>query len=171
PLGGGILAAPSSELEARLPEVSSTVELAFRYLLTNPGISTCISGMTETSEVEMNAGIASNFQPLSEEEMEGVQKVIAHYEALSDPFCTYCSYCKPCPRNVDIPQILRVMNVAKVYGLEEWAINRYKQVKAFGWGAERCVECGECIGKCPNAIDIPERLKEALALLEPAENP
>ncbi len=119
----------------------------------------------------MNAGIASNFQPLSEEEMEGVQKVIAHYEALSDPFCTYCSYCKPCPRNVDIPQILRVMNVAKVYGLEEWAINRYKQVKAFGWGAERCVECGECIGKCPNAIDIPERLKEALALLEPAENP
>jgi hypothetical protein len=168
PLGGGILAAPSLEFEALQPVTSSsTVDLAFRYLLSNPGITTCISGMTKMSEVEENARIASDFKPLTEGEMEDVQRVINHYEALSDPFCTYCSYCKPCPNNVDIPQIFRLVNSAKVYGLQEWAINRYKQVKAFGWGAERCVECGECLGKCPNAIQIPERLKESKAILEP----
>lgn len=172
PLGGGILAAPSLEFETLLPATSSsTVDLAFRYLLSNPGITTCISGMTEMSEVEENARIASDFKPLTEEEMEDVQRVINHYEALSDPFCTYCSYCKPCPNNVDIPQIFRLVNFAKVYGLEEWAINRYKQVKAFGWGAERCVECGECLGKCPNAIQIPERLEESKAILEPHARP
>jgi predicted aldo/keto reductase-like oxidoreductase len=168
PLGGGILAAPSSELQPLLPETSSSpVELAFRYLLSNPGITTCISGMTKISEVEENARIADNFKPLTKEEMDDIQKLINHYEALSDPFCTYCSYCKPCPQNVDIPQILRLVNFVKVYGLGEWAANRYKQVKAFGWGAERCVECGECIGKCPNNIQIPEQLKESKTILEP----
>jgi predicted aldo/keto reductase-like oxidoreductase len=168
PLGGGILAAPASDFYALLPSISSSpVELAFRYLLSNPGIATCISGMTRISEVEENARIAGNFQPLTEEEMEEVQNLVNHYEALSDPFCTYCSYCKPCPQNVDIPQILRLVNFAKVYGLGEWAVNRYRQVKAFGWGAELCVECGECIGKCPNAIQIPERLKESRTVLEP----
>ena len=34
-----------------------------------------------------------------------------------------------------------------------------------GAGADQCTECGECLPKCPQAIDIPERLKEAHAFL------
>jgi predicted aldo/keto reductase-like oxidoreductase len=32
-------------------------------------------------------------------------------------------------------------------------------------GADACIECGECIPKCPQAIPIPDKLREAHELL------
>ena len=65
-------------------------------------------------------------------EMGNLERILEHYEALSDPFCTYCGYCTPCPNNVDITQIFRLVNLTKVYGLGDWARKRYQTVKSFG---------------------------------------
>jgi len=33
--------------------------------------------------------------------------------------------------------------------------------------AQACIECGECLEKCPQHIDIPEWLKKAHEVLRP----
>ncbi len=63
PLGGGVLDTPVEKLRDLVPSTSSQVEMAFRYLLSIPGVTTPISGMTRMSDIEENASIASAFQP------------------------------------------------------------------------------------------------------------
>jgi len=165
PLGGGILATPSEQLQALVPKTKiSTVELAFRYLLSNPGITTCISGMTKMADVEKNAGIASGFIPLTAAEMADIQKVPEHYKEMGNRFCTGCGYCVPCPNGVEIPSIFKLANYARVYGLKGWARESYQRMDA-SKRADNCKECGECEEKCPNSISIREQLKEAKTLL------
>jgi len=167
-LGGGVLASPSPQLRALLPKTSkSTVELAFRYLLSNPGITTCLSGMTRMSDVEENARVAGNAQPLTAEEVGDIQEVLDHYRELGDRYCTGCGYCTPCPNGVAIPEIFRLVNYYKVYGIGDWARDRYRRIaRRQGQGADRCQECGECEEKCPNDIPVREQMKEARTLLE-----
>lgn len=170
PLGGGILGIPIEDLRKLIPEASSQVELAFRYLLSIPGITTPISGMTRMSDVLENAKIASEYKPLSAGEMKKVQSVALNYIALTERFCTGCGYCQPCPQGVRIPQIFRLMNINSVYGVENWAKEQYntrlRRGGPFGKGsADLCIQCGQCEEKCPQKISIRDELKKAHAML------
>ncbi len=170
PLGGGILGIPIEDLRKLIPEASSQVELAFRYLLSIPGITTPISGMTRMSDVLENARIASEYKPLSASEMKKVQRVAHNYIALTERFCTGCGYCQPCPQGVRIPEIFRLMNINSVYGVENWAKEQYntrlRRGGPFGKGsADLCIQCGQCEEKCPQKISIRDELKKAHAVL------
>jgi predicted aldo/keto reductase-like oxidoreductase len=172
PLGGGILGIPIEELRKIIPGTSSQVELAFRYLLSNPGITTPISGMTRMSDVEENTKIASEYKPLSVSEMSQVEKFVEQYSSLMEKFCTGCGYCQPCPQGVRIPDIFKLMNISNMYGVKKWATAQYARMLAGGsfgrGGANLCIQCGLCEKKCPQNISIREDLKKAHALLTSA---
>jgi predicted aldo/keto reductase-like oxidoreductase len=51
-----------------------------------------------------------------------------------------------------------------MFGTLEQARKQYATDLA-GKSADACVECGECVPKCPQGIDIPARLKEAQNML------
>ena len=72
----------------------------------------------------------------------------------------------PCPQGVSIPDIFSAYNDASLKGaFEEGAPKTvsadYIKLKKDGKGADKCVGCGLCATKCPQHIEIPERLKEA----------
>ncbi len=167
PLGGGILGTPIDKLRDLIPQTSSQVELAFRYLLSIPGVTVPISGMTRMSDVEENTRIASEYEPLSADEMAKIKEVIGTYSALMEQFCTGCGYCQPCPHGVRIPEIFRLMNFYKIYGIEDWARQEYERLRFghFRGSVDLCVECGECEEKCPQKISIRDELKKAHTLL------
>ena len=171
PLGGGLLGTPIDKLQGLIPSTSNQVELAFRYLLSIPGVTTPISGMTRMSDVEENARIASEYEPLSANEMERITEVIGQYSSLLTRFCTGCGYCQPCPCGVRIPEIFNLMNFYRVYGVEEWARQGYERLQSsrFHGSADLCVECGECEEKCPQKINIRDELKTAHTLLTAAD--
>ena len=167
PLGGGILGAPIEKLDNLIPDTRNQVELAFRYLLSVPGVTTPISGMMRRSDVEENAKIADEFKPLSQSEMTRLKEVIGKYAGLMEQFCTGCGYCQPCPHGVRTPQIFRLMNFYSVYGVKDWAKRQYAPMRS---GASRgsidsCIQCGDCEKKCPQKIPIREELKKAHELL------
>jgi hypothetical protein len=167
PLGGGVLGTPIEKLQEIIPGTRSQVELAFRYLLSIPGVTTPISGMTRMNDVEENARIASEAKPLSSDEMEKAKEVIDRYSDLVEQFCTGCGYCQPCPQGVRIPTIFRLMNFYAVYGVKDWAKEQYNFQRTFvpKGSADLCIECGECEEKCPQKIMIREDLKKAHKLL------
>ena len=79
-----------------------------------------------------------------------------------------CGYCIPCPNKVNIPRNFELMDLYRVWGLRELARQGYAQLvdpECGGLQAGACKECGKCLPKCPQHIDIIEQLKETHAAL------
>ncbi len=173
PVGGGRLGMPSHKLQSVLPGISSTVELALRFVISNPAVTTAMSGMSTMEQVEENCRIAANAGPLSEEERLAVLKMLDENRRLAELYCTGCGYCMPCPQGVGIPQCFEAMILEKVWGLTQLAKNKYRQIQEgkVKWqdmvvkAADACVECGQCEEKCPQNIPIIQQLKETHATL------
>ncbi|MCH7501699.1 MAG: 4Fe-4S dicluster domain-containing protein, partial [Nitrospinae bacterium] len=80
-------------------------------------------------------------------------------------FCTYCTDCLPCPENINIPEILRFRNLLEGYDMQTYGKYRYNMLGGKGhWFpgnfATACTECGDCLPKCPEKLEIPKLLKE-----------
>jgi predicted aldo/keto reductase-like oxidoreductase len=77
----------------------------------------------------------------------------------------------PCPHGVGIWAVLLLAAAARVLGLVEGARVEYAKFEK-EWpfdsfkDATYCVECGECLEKCTQGIDIPSELKKAHELLK-----
>lgn len=173
PVGGGRLAAPSQAIMKMIDKpVASTAELALRFVLSNPGVSAALSGMNTIQMVEENTATASIEKPLTPEERRQILAALEEKKKLSNLYCTGCGYCMPCPNGVDIPRNFELVNYYRLYGLDQYAKNRYMRLGQKmvedepkpAW-AEACQECGECEDKCPQNIKVREQLKEAHTLL------
>ncbi|AUS96031.1 aldo/keto reductase [Clostridium thermosuccinogenes] len=170
PVGGGRLGSPSEVIRNLLPgKVSSSPEVALRFVLSNPGVSCALSGMSTIEMVEENARIASNESPLSEAEVAAIKASMEENRRMAGLYCTGCNYCMPCPQEVNIPLNFQLMNYHRVYGLTEHAREQYKKIGTVDWmkgkKAEECVECGLCEEKCPQKLKIREQLKETAKAL------
>jgi len=170
PVAGGRLAASSPVIQRLLEgRTVSTPELALRFVLANKNVSCALSGMNTIEMVEQNAAAASLDTPLTEEELERINKAMEENQRLADLYCTGCDYCMPCPNGVNIPLNFRLMNYHRVYGLTEYAREQYKKIGTVeelkGKRAEDCIECGICETKCPQKIEIRKQLRETAAAL------
>lgn len=170
PMGGGRLGTPTELMEI-LPTGTSTAsaETALRFVFSNPNVDIALSGMNSFQMIDENIKTADNLTPLSAEELAHIDQVVAEKKKLSDLYCTACNYCMPCPAGLNIPEIFRIYNHHRVYGITEYArkqyaligIDQYMQFK----NAEECIECGLCEEKCPQQLKIREELKKAHATL------
>ncbi len=173
PVAGGRLARPSKVIEEMLPEgVSTSAELALRFVLANPNVSTAVSGMEDISMVEENIDTASRPEPLSQIEHDKIKATTEELKALAQLYCTNCGYCMPCPHDVNIPANFQLMNYYRVYDLKDYAREVYQKMEdgerfvPQGKTAEHCIECGECLDKCPQNIEIIDQLKEVKEALK-----
>jgi len=168
PIAGGRLAQTNEEIQRlRAGIAKSTPEIALRFVISNPHVSTALSGMNAMEQVEENAATASRTEPLTPEEKLQVLESVEENKKLADLYCTGCGYCMPCPNGVDIPTNFLYMNYYKVYGLKDYARQQYATLKEKSledmdvpsW-ADTCIECGECEPECPQEIPIIKQLQE-----------
>ncbi len=163
PIGGGRLISPS-EIYQKVTGAKSTAEAALRFVLSNSGVSTAMSGMNSREQLEENTATVSREEPLTKEEGEQIDKIQKKNSELLNLYCTGCSYCMPCPNGVNIPGNFTALNLLKVHGLPELARKTYERLDS--GKAKYCKNCSQCIGKCPQHIDIPRRLKEVKETFE-----
>jgi hypothetical protein len=167
PVGGGRLSGMPPEVAQRFGvEVRSSVELALRFVMTNPNVDVALSGMSTMQQVEENAAIASNGLPLSAAEQEGISAAMEENRRMAELYCTGCNYCAPhCPQGIAIPKIFELMNYQRVYGITDFAREGYKAIGNKPWSpghnAGECIECGVCEDYCPQKIGIRRQLKES----------
>ena len=163
PVGGGNLVEQSQIFHDMSQGNMTTVELALKFVLSQPGVSVALSGMENMQMVQDNIEYVSRFTPLNADEKVRVDKMLDEISEIAKLYCTGCDYCMPCPRGIKIPHLFNIMNLYRGYKLEARARERYRDVgekEYAGAPPSACVECGLCEKKCPQKIKIIEQLKE-----------
>ena len=162
PVKGGGLVKYNDEIEKLFYDYNdkdSIASWAFRWAGSLPNIRVILSGMSTMEQVEDNIKTFSNFKPLNEDEQNIIKRVRREILDLSKVDCTSCNYCMPCPHGVDIPGNFGLYNGYSMYendGYTKWAYGSMQKAEK---SANICTECGECIPKCPQQIDIPTDLQ------------
>lgn len=142
-------------------------EWALRWIWNHPEVTIVLSGMNEESHIEENLKIASEANPnsLTDTELNLVKRAEQKYRQLMKTACTGCRYCLPCPSGVDIPGCFEIYDNFYLSGNESEAKLMYAakpggiirgDVPGY---ASQCIQCGQCVEKCPQHLDIPSLLE------------
>lgn len=138
---------------------------AFDYVWQLEGVQLVLSGMSTMEQVVENVESAKNHDSqMSENDLAIVKEVAQFYHDNTKVPCTACNYCMPCPFGVDIPGVFSIYNNGARFENIEGVKWRYSAMKEKN--AEACTQCGVCIEKCPQFIQIPDKLAEADSALK-----
>ncbi len=115
------------------------------YTLSQPGVATTLVGVNNVAELERDLAFFTaaegekDFAPLIQDLQRGREGT-----------CVYCNHCLPCPARIDVGAMLRLYATAR-RGLSEQLQAEYDALPA---RASDCVECGECVERCPFGVDV-----------------
>ena len=168
PVKGGKLAAFNEEAAKPFKEYSdaSLASWALRWVGTLPGVKVILSGMNDEQQVIDNLNTFNNFKPLNDDEQKRVAVVREMIKKATKVGCTACEYCMPCPAGVMIPRNFSIYNDYAMYKNIDYTSWRYEDIKNNNGGPDVCVECRMCVDKCPQHIDVPEKLKDMIKDLD-----
>ncbi|MCK5793443.1 MAG: aldo/keto reductase [Anaerolineales bacterium] len=187
PVKGGTLANPPTEAVEVMDSSSvqrTPVDWALQFIWNKPEVATVLSGMSNMQQVVENCDSAerSGINTLSGEENQVIDRLAGIYRKNILVPCTACEYCMPCPHGVNIPQNFAILNNVSLESgsLRRWRLGRsYKKLvgnpdivdkKNPNGNALICTECGVCVEKCPQEINIPVELEKVHAILGKRES-
>ena len=169
PLRNGFLVRPPERVQAVLdaaPVRRPPVEWAFDYLWNKPEVSVVVSGMGSMDNVRDNLAYAGRSAPgmLDAGDRAVIGRAAAAYRASPGAIpCTGCYNCIPCPRNVAIGYLFNMVfnqykadgNKARAHRLVNYSMSPVQR----GDKPQACNDCGQCLPKCPQGINIPAELR------------
>lgn len=163
PVKGGNLVKLPDEARAVFDKLhgGSPAGYAIRFAAGFDGIRMVLSGMSSLEQMEDNISYMKDFQPLSKEEQEAVQKVTEIFQSQNMIQCTACRYCTAgCPKHISIPDLFACMNVKKIFN--DWNTDYYyNNVHTVNNGkASDCIKCGKCEKACPQHLPIRKLLED-----------
>ena len=162
PVRGGYLATIDSERAKPFLELEpqrSIASWAIRWVESLPQVAVVLSGMSDLQQLEDNVATMTHFEPMNEQELAAIDRVVEEIRKVNEIPCTGCRYCMDCPMGVDIPEIFSIYSQYKIFGKEKAFVQDYEEVVEHGNGAEHCVRCMACTTICPQMIAIPDKLE------------
>ena len=161
---GGLLYNPPEELE-NVCYPFTALYMCDRFLLSDPRVHTLSLGAANPAEVDSHQDAWNHDELLSELETGILDRMNQRYTLLEADRCSQCYECLPCPEEINIPEVLRLRNLAISFDMVEFGKYRYKMFENAGhWfpgsKAIRCTDCGDCLPRCPENLDIPKLLRD-----------
>ena len=104
---------------------------------------------------ELNEFLSYNESTVLDDELKSA--IENDKKELGDNFCRGCGYCLPCPEEINISLCARMSLWIRRFPTEPNMDERTQEIMR---KTLDCVECYECVDKCPYELDIPELLKE-----------
>ncbi|MDR1804582.1 MAG: aldo/keto reductase [Treponema sp.] len=139
PLGGGLL---------------DSASLAFRFLMQYDNVVPD-PGIEKAGEISEIAAIVEKNEALSAEDKKEIEKQKTEF---GPSWCHRCDYCQPCPQGIGISFALNLKSALKRMPVERARTMVGPAIEK----ARTCLECGECVTRCPYKLDIPGLLKERI---------
>jgi predicted aldo/keto reductase-like oxidoreductase len=162
------------EIWDEAPTKRTAAEWALRWVWNHPEVTVVLSGMNEEAHIEENLRVADKAHSgsLTDDELQLVKNAEMKYRELMKAGCTGCRYCMLCPQGVNIPLCFETYNEKYLSGNASEAMFMYAarlsgtlSVGETGF-ASQCIQCGECVEKCPQHLDIPVILESVVEELE-----
>ena len=162
--GGKLYTPPQTLKELCYP--FTPLNLNYRFLLSDNRINILSIGPAKPEELVISPELFDHPNELTKAEIDIFEKLENQQnDVLLTDKCSQCYDCLPCPENIHIPEVLRLRNLALAYDMKDYGQYRYGMFENAGhWfpgmKANRCTECGDCLPKCPENLDIPTLLKD-----------
>jgi len=140
PFSGGVIEAP---------------EAALKWILSYPDILV-LAGVEDKRLIDQNWKVFQGGYNLTDEEKQTIQQISKEFD---QKFCRRCDYCQPCPAEIPIQFVLGARSLVKRMGPASIQNPMFAKM----WErAANCTECGDCMGRCPYKLPIPDMIKENL---------
>ncbi len=153
-LGAGKLVLPEySPFEKQL-----TVGQCIHYALTRPAVVSTLIGCKTRKEVEE----AVKYLSLTDEEKDFTDS-IKTYKGDFAGECVYCNHCLPCPVDIDIAAMTKMMDIAML-NPDNIPEELRAQYESSVHKASDCIECGSCESRCPFNVSVIENMRRAAKL-------
>ena len=113
-----------------------------------------IWGIQKMTELEEWLSYMEHTPSMDEEISAYIEK---EKQELTGDFCRGCGYCMPCPAGIMINQCARMSLMLRRAPSAEWLTPQMQEEMK---KIENCLECGQCMTKCPYELNTPELLKK-----------
>ena len=74
--------------------------------------------------------------------------------------CVYCSHCQPCPSEIDIAAVNKLLDIARLdkNNIPPTVKTHYQNLAHKG---DECIKCGHCEERCPFDVPVIQNMSEA----------
>jgi len=154
-MGGRLLDASKSPFG----KAFSTAQ-CIHFSLTRPAVASVLVGGITPDDVRQ----AVAYENASDEERDFSEIFSRQAAFKAEGQCVYCNHCLPCPARIDIALVNKYLDLAtSSMTIPATVTEHYKALPA---KASDCIACGQCEKRCPFAVAVIKRMKEAVSLLE-----
>jgi len=147
PFAGGWLLSPNKLKH------SPTAVQCVHFLLNQPCVSTIVPGMQTLDELD---DVLRYYQASDKE--KDYADIVKDNDWDLKGSCMYCNHCFPCPSRIHIGETLKILDNAAA-GMTDALKEEYERLEVT---AEECIECGECMKRCPFGVPVIQRMQEAV---------
>ena len=129
------------------------------YALSRPSVASVLLGCKTPAEVRDSLRYYD-----ADESALDYSGIFASLRDRSTGCCVYCSHCQPCPADIDIAAVNRLLDVARldVANIPASVRTGYAELSR---GGSDCIGCGNCESRCPFGVPVIENMTEAEELL------
>lgn len=146
-------------------QLASLSDYSLRWILAHE-IDCVIPGMKNEEELKKNSKLGHAPQKLNAKEYEALRKL---GEQIGKEYCHRCGYCLPCSQDIFIIGIMDFLK-SPLLTLERKRVAYHNVVaRKMSSLASSCIECRECVARCPFNLPIPELMSQAADLFEKAK--
>ena len=142
-------------------DVQINHKAALKWVLNDENVTTTIPGMTTFDQMDLNWSVMEEGFTLSEDEKRELELA---YLLPGKLYCQNCRTCiETCTKRVEIPNLMRSYMYAEGYGNRLQAKETAMDLPN-DRGLAACRSCNECSARCPNGIQIRDRVQGLLAM-------
>jgi hypothetical protein len=127
------------------------------YVIDQAGVSTVVPGCADLDQLEASLAYFD-----ASDDQNNYSAALPDFAEYKTGQCVYCNHCLPCPSEIDVGLTLRLLMKVE----RELTPELRAEYDGMLSKASDCVQCGDCMERCPFGVDVISRMEKAVDMFE-----